>query len=197
MAAPSDAGQITVLLQAWSRGEKHAGDQLFPLIYQELRRISDNQLRRSAAQVTLHPTEILHEAYIRLADQNVSDWKNRTHFFAFASTVVRRVLLDHARYRLAGRRDRRAEVELTPNHDQPLMTLERADEVVQLHEALSALAEIDARRAQVVELRYFGGLGVVETAAVLGTSAATVKRDWTLARAWLRRRMSGTDEGGP
>ncbi len=140
---------------------------------------------------------MLHEAYIRLADQNVTDWQSRAHFFALAATVVRRILLDHARYRLAARRDRRAEVALEPEHDAPAMSVERAEEVMQLHDALNVLADLDARRARVVELRYFGGLDVTETAAVMNTSTATVKRDWALARAWLRRRITPPRESTP
>lgn len=194
MAEPTGDSEVTVLLQAWARGDEDAGNQLFPLIYRELRQISEIQLRRNPAQVTIRATEVLHEAYIRMADQKVADWKSRAHFFALGATVIRRVLLDHARYRLAGRRDRRVEVEFGPEHDPPLMSSERADEVVQLHEALTELAAVDPRRAQVVELRYFGGLAVTETAAVMGTSAATVKRDWALARAWLRRHMSNAGD---
>lgn len=196
MADASQDGKVTVLLHAWAQGDEEAGNKLFPLIYGQLRQISEVQLRRHPAQVTIRPTEILHEAYIRLADQKVADWKSRAHFFALGATVIRRVLLDHARYRLAERRDRRAEVELGPEHDRPLMSSERADEVVQLHESLTALAAVDPRRAQVVELRYFGGLDVTETAEVMGTSTATVKRDWALARAWLRRHMENTGDDG-
>lgn len=187
----TDPQQVTVLLRAWAGGDAGAGDQLFPLIYRELRRISEVQLRRSARPVTLDPTEVLHEAYLRLSDQKVSDWRNRAHFFALAATVVRRVLLDHARHRLAARRDRRVEVSLETDHHRHLMSEDRADELIQLDEALSALSALDVRRARVVELRYFGGLSVEETAEVLGVGTATVKRDWALARAWLRNRIQG------
>jgi len=186
--------QVTILLRAWADGDASAGDQLFPLVYRELRRISENQLRRSTGPVTLEPTEVLHEAYLRLADQRVSDWRNRAHFFALAATVVRRVLLDHARHRLAARRDRRVEVPLETDHNRLFMTETRADELIQLDEALSTLATLDLRRARVVELRYFGGLSVEETAEVMGVGTATVKRDWALARAWLRTRIQ---EGEP
>ncbi len=187
----TDPQQVTVLLRAWAEGDAGAGEQLFPLIYRELRRISEVQLRRSARPVTLDPTEVLHEAYLRLSDQKVSDWRNRAHFFALAATVVRRVLLDHARHRLAARRDRRVEVSLETDHHRHLMSEDRADELIQLDEALSALSDMDLRRARVVELRYFGGLSVEETAEVLGVGTATVKRDWALARAWLRTRIQG------
>jgi RNA polymerase sigma-70 factor (ECF subfamily) len=193
----TDPQQVTVLLRAWAGGDTAAGDQLFPLIYRELRRISEVQLRRSARPVTLDPTEVLHEAYLRLADQKVSDWRNRAHFFALAATVVRRILLDHARHRLAARRDRRVEVALETHHHRHLMSEARADELLQLDEALSTLFSLDSRRARVVELRYFGGLSVEETAEVLGVGTATVKRDWALARAWLRSRIREGPPGEP
>lgn len=191
MSALPDHDQVTVLLRAWADGDRNAGDRLFPIIYRELRQISQAQLARSSAPVTLQATEVLHEAYLRLADQHSPDWKDRAHFFALAATVVRRVLLDHARYRLAERRDRRAEVPLEPDHGRSGMTHERADELIQLEDALNALAEVEPRPSRVVELRYFAGLDVKETAEVLDVSPATVKRDWVFARAWLRRHMDG------
>lgn len=191
MSRLPDQDQVTVLLRAWADGDRSAGDRLFPIIYRELRQISQAQLARSSAPVTLQATEVLHEAYLRLADQHSADWKDRAHFFALAATVVRRVLLDHARYRLAERRDRRAEVSLEPDHGRSRMTRERADELIQLEDALNALAEVEPRPSRVVELRYFAGLDVKETAEVLDLSPATVKRDWTFARAWLRRHMDG------
>jgi RNA polymerase sigma-70 factor, ECF subfamily len=167
------------------------------LIYRELRQISELHLRRTGQALTLDPTEVLHEAYLRLADQRISDWRNRAHFFALAATMVRRVLLDHARHRLAARRDRRKEVALVTDHHRHPMSEERADELLQLDDALSALAAVDSRRSRVVELRYFGGLSVEETAEVLGVATATVKRDWALARAWLRTRMQDGVALGP
>ncbi len=180
---------VTELLRSWSEGDEAAGEELFPMVYGELRRISEVQIRKSSTPVTMQATEILHEAYLRLANQHERDWRSRSQFFALAATVVRRVLLDHARHRLALRRDRRSEVDLEPHHEAYLMTEARADELVQIHEALDLLATLDARRARVVELRYFGGLSVEETAEVLGVSAPTVKRDWAVARAWLRTRV--------
>lgn len=195
MADVDDHRQVTRLLQAWAGGDRDAGDRLFPLIYQELRAISERQLRRSSAQITLQPTDVLHEAYLRLADQRAVSWRDRTHFFALGAIVIRRVLLDHARYRLAARRDRREEVDLHPDHEPFAMTEARADEVLRLDEALEELAALDPRRARVVELRFFGGLNVDETAAAMNISAPTVKRDWAFARAWLRRRITLPDEG--
>lgn len=195
MANQPGRGDVTVLLRSWSEGDQEAGERLFPLIYRELHRIASIQLVKSSAQITLQPTEVLHEAYLRLADQDQSDWKNRAHFYALAATVVRRVLLDHARFRLAGRRDRRVEVELDSDEVRGLMSRERADELLRLNEALTALSELDARRVRVVELRYFAGLEVSEVAEVLQVSPATVKRDWAFARAWLLRRLNPDPEG--
>ncbi len=197
MANEPDRGEVTVLLQAWSGGDREAGERLFPLIYRELHRITSIQLGKSPAQITLQATEVLHEAYIRLADQDRSDWKNRAHFYALAATVVRRVLLDHARFRLADRRDRRVEVSIDAEDARGLMSRERADELLRLNDALTALSELDARRARVVELRYFAGLEVKETAEVLQVSPATVKRDWAFARAWLLHRLNPDPETPP
>ncbi len=186
---------VTGLLHAWADGDIAAGDRLFPLVYAELHRISEGQLRRQGAPVTLQATEVIHEAYLRLADQNRTDWRNRAHFFALAATMMRRVLCDHARRRLAQRRDRRREVPLDGVPEPVLMSETEADEIVRLDEALCELAREDARRAQVVELRWFAGMGVEETAEVMELSPATVKRDWTLARAWLRTRVEADSAG--
>ena len=191
------AREVTMLLRAWSEGDQEAADRLFSLVYPELREISNRQAARRGAPVTLQATEILHEAWLRLADQELDRWENRSHFFGLAATMVRRVLLDHARYRLAARRDRRQEVELGPDTEPHAMALERAEELIQLNGALAELESVDPRRARVVELRYFGGLDVNETAEIMGISTATVKRDWRLARAWLRKRMEGGGSVGP
>jgi len=180
-----------MLLRAWSEGDPGAADRLFSLVYPELREISNRQAARRGAPVTLQATEILHEAWLRLAGQEVDRWENRSHFFGLAATMVRRVLLDHARYRLAARRDRRQEVDLEVEGAPHVMALERAEELIQLNTALAELEALDPRRSRVVELRYFGGLDVAETAEVMGISTATVKRDWRLARAWLRQQMEG------
>lgn len=184
----SGRGEITTLLQAWSEGDPQAGDALLPLIYGELQRISRSQIRRSDAPVTMQTTEIINEAWLRLADQNVADWQDRAHFFALAATTVRRVLVDYARRRLAQRRDRRQQVPLEAEH----LTISdrRSEEILDLHEALEALAAVDRRQAELVELRYFGGLTIEEAALIQKTSPATVKRDWAVAKAWLYRQMS-------
>ncbi len=197
MTMSDDAGDVTVLLQAWSDGDRVAGDRLFAIIYGELRQLAGVQLRRSSVPITIQATEVIHEAYFRLARQHTTDWKNRAHFYAIAATVMRRILLDYARLRLAGRRDRRQEAPLDAalgvSIDREVMSFERADELLQIDEALEELAAEDPRRARVVELRYFAGLGIAEVARLLDISEPTVKRDWALARAWLRTRLGGSD----
>jgi len=179
---------VTQMLNAWSAGDQEAGAELLPHIYSELKRISRAQLRASDLPVTMQATELVNEAYLRLAGQRAGDWNDRTHFFALASTMIRRVLLDYARKRCAQRRDRRMEVKFD---DQPdLMSPERAEELVQLDDALAALHELDEPKARLVELRYFGGLTIDEAAEVLDCSASTVKRDWLVAKAFLYRHMS-------
>ncbi|MHB1329060.1 MAG: ECF-type sigma factor [Gemmatimonadales bacterium] len=193
MSLPDDSGEVTILLQAWSDGDRAAGDRLFAIIYGELRRLVRGQIRRSGVPVTIQATEVIHEAYLRLAKQDSTDWKNRAHFFAMAATVVRRVLMDYARNRLAARRDRRQELPIEAALEQEVMSAERADGLIQLDAALEALRAGDPRRARVVELRYFAGLEVKEIAEVLQVSAPTVKRDWAFSRAWLRTRLDGRD----
>jgi len=178
---------ITQLINDWSAGDESAGDKLLPLIYDELKAISISQLNRMDGPVTLQATEIISEAYMRLAGQRVGKWNNRNHFFAMAATVVRRILLDHARYRLAARRSRRADRSIDDAGQ--LMTHERAEEITQLDEALDRLAVVRSRQAKVVELRYFGGLSIHETGSVLEIAPATVKRDWVEAKAWLYHQL--------
>ncbi len=193
MIPADNVGEVTVLLQAWSSGDRAAGDRLFSIVYGELKRLAASQIRRSAVPVTIQATEVIHEAYFRLARQDRTDWQSRAHFYAMAATVIRRVLLDYARVRLAGRRDRRQEVPLDGAPEPEAMSYERADELVRLDNALSELAERDPRRARVVELRYFAGLGVLDIARVLEISEPTVKRDWAFSRAWLRTRLTGSE----
>jgi RNA polymerase sigma factor (TIGR02999 family) len=183
-----DKPDVTRMLNAWSAGDPDAGAELLPYIYSELKRISRAQLRASDLPVTMQATELVNEAYLRLAGQRAGDWNDRTHFFALASTMIRRVLLDYARKRCAQRRDRRMEVKVDDQTD--LMSPERAEELVQLDEALAALHELDEPKARLVELRYFGGLTIEEAAEVLDCSASTVKRDWKVAKAFLYRHMT-------
>ncbi|HEY6549458.1 MAG TPA: ECF-type sigma factor [Vicinamibacteria bacterium] len=189
MAAPPDEGSRTVtrLLAAWGRGSEEAREHLFALVYAELRRRARAQLRRESSGHTLRPTALVNEAYLRLAGQDRAAWQNRSQFFAVASCMMRRVLVDHARAKRAGKRpDGRARVELNEGLKS---TAPREVDLVALDQALDELAQLSARPSQVVELRYFGGLDVPEAAGVLGVSVATVERDWRFARAWLRRRL--------
>jgi RNA polymerase sigma factor (TIGR02999 family) len=186
---------ITGLLRSWSAGDREAEGQVLPLIYDELRRIARTGLNGDAGSITMQATDIVNEAYLRLARQRDVDWQDRQHFFAITATVVRRILLDAARKRLADKRDRRREaVSLDAAPEAPprqAMTAARASELLDLDSALEDFSSAYPRQARLVELRYFAGLSVEETAEYLSVSAATAKRDWVMARAWLHRRLSG------
>lgn len=179
----TQSDDLTQLLQAWSGGDDGAGERLMALVYDELRVLSGRRLNSHGGPITLQATELISEAYLRLSAQKAPNWQNRNHFFAIAATVMRRVLLDQARRRHSARRDRRLESADDP--DDIAMSNERAEQLLALDAALGRLAELSPRQAQVIELRYFGGLNIAEAAAALGVSEATVKRDWALARAWL------------
>jgi RNA polymerase sigma factor (TIGR02999 family) len=158
-------------------------EELLPLVYQELRRLAAGYLRRERAGHTLQPTALVHEAYLRMVDQTQVRWQNRAHFFGVAAQMMRRILVDHARSQHAEKRGGDVQkLSLDENID---VSGDRASELVALDEALERLAEIDPQKSRVVELRFFGGLSVEETAEVLGVSAPTVKRHWRLAKAWL------------
>jgi RNA polymerase sigma factor (TIGR02999 family) len=173
---------VTELLQAWSRGDVAARDQLFPIVYEELRRRAADHLRRERAGHTLQPTALVHEAYLRLSEQNAA-WKNRDQFFALASRIMRRVLVDHARARKARKRAGITHVTLADSAES------REVDLVALDLALDELATADQRQARIVELRYFGGLRLEEVASALDVSLATVNREWRSARAWLYQRV--------
>ena len=181
--------EVTRLLIAWGNGDQAALDALLPLVYQELHRLAARHLGREHGRHTLQTTALVHEAYLRLIDQKEARWQNRAHFFAIAAQMMRRILVDHARARRYQKRGGGArQVSL----DEALeVSAERAAEVVALDEALTSLARFDERKSKLVELRFFGGLSIEETAEVLGVSPGTVMRDWTLAKAWLQREMSG------
>lgn len=188
MMATLSADNLTELLIEWREGDKTALDKLTPLVYDELRRIAHRYARRERNGHTLQTTALVNEAYLRLAGTKNIEWQNRAHFFAVTAQVMRNVLIDHARRRLYAKRGGKAQQ--VPIDDVPLeMSEQRADELVVLDEALSDLAKLDQRKARVVELRYFGGLSLEETAEVLGISLMTVRRDWRAAKAWLFRRM--------
>jgi RNA polymerase sigma factor (TIGR02999 family) len=175
----------------WRNGEATAGDRLMEKVHSELRRIAAAYLRRERGGHTLEPTAVVNEAYLRLIPQRDVQWENRAHFFGIAARMMRRVLVDHARKRKAAKRDGLAGEPVTLSNvpDRPA----GADpvDVLMLHDALSGLAAIDARQAEIVEMRYFAGLTVEEIAEVMKISPTTVKREWTTAKLWLRRRMSG------
>ena len=179
---------ITRLLRAWSAGDAAAGDALMPLVYDELRRRARRYLRRERREHTLEPTALVHEAYMRLVDQREADWRNRTQFYAVAAVVMRRVLVDHARSHRAEKRG--GSLFRVPLDEGMAQGEAREVDLMDLEEALVELAAHDTRQARIVELRYFAGLSIEETAEVVGISPATAKRDWTMARAWLYRRVS-------
>ena len=179
----------TVLLRAWANGDPAALERLTPRVYAELHRIAGSLMRREAPGRTLQPTALVNEAYLRLINAANRDWQSRAHFFAASARIMRHVLLDNARRRAAAKRGGGAgQVDLDAV---PADSGGRAEELLALDRSLEALAEWDARKARVVELRFFGGLTVEETASVLEVSADTVARDWRLARAWLLTEMSG------
>ena len=189
---PPRTGDLTALLTAWRRGDQTALERLTPLVYDELRRVARRHIRQERAGQTLQQTALVNEAYIRLVDASGIDWQDRTHFFSVSSRIMRRVLIDAARSRAARKRGgglartAGSEIEL----DQlPARRSDRAAELCALDDALEALARMDPRRAHVIELRFFGGLSVEETADTLNVSPQTVMRDWKLARAWLTREL--------
>ena len=184
----SSPAKVNDLLVAWSKGDEGALTTLLPLVYDELRQLARRQLRGERDGHTLQPTALVHEAYARLVDQASVQWQGRTHFFAVAAQTMRRILVDHARKRHAAKRGGQP-IQITL--DATLAVADRRDvDVIALDDALNALAILDTTQAKLVELRYFSGLGIEETAKVLGISPATVKREWSTARAWLYREMT-------
>jgi RNA polymerase sigma-70 factor, ECF subfamily len=188
MAAISSEPDVTELLDEWRRGDRAALDRLTPLVYDELRRIAHRYMRAERGGHTLETTALVNEAYLRLAGQRRVEWQDRAHFFAVTAQVMRHVLIDHARRRRYAKRGG-AEAQQVPLEEAHAMTVERAAELLALDEALEKLAQLDSRKARVVELRYFGGLSLEETADVLEVSAMTVRRDWRAARAWLYKEV--------
>jgi len=186
MAASSQ--QVTQLLVAWSGGDQAARDELMPLVYEELRRLAHKCIRRERPGHTLQTSALLNEAYLRLVDQKNIHWQDRAHFFGIAARLMRQVLVDYARKR--GYAKRGGDAHRVPLDEALIVSEERAADVVALDDALKSLAEIDPRQSQIVELRFFGGLSIEETAEVLAVSPGTVMRDWTLAKAWLRRAIT-------
>lgn len=179
---------VTELLIDWGKGDQAALEKLMPLVYNELRRLASNYLRRERASHTLQPTALVNEAYLKLIDQRNAQWQNRAHFFGISAQLMRRILVDHARQHQAVKRG---------GSNQQRLSITSAEEIAQqpavdllaLNEALDELTLMDPQQSQIVELKFFGGLSIDETAEVLGISHATVERDWKMARAWLRRQL--------
>ena len=182
-------GDITLLLWKVKQGQTEAADELVRLVYQELRRIAAAYLWKERPGHSLQPTALINEAWIRLADQTQVDWRDRTHFFGVAAQMMRRILVDHARAHLADKRGGGAtvlsldivEIEATP---------QKLEEILAIDEVLSRLAQVDPQQGQIVEMHYFAGMTIEETAAALGVSSRTVDREWALASAWLRRELT-------
>jgi len=185
----SSQNELTQLLLDWRRGDRAALDKLMPLVYNELRRIARRYMRGERAWHTLESAALVNEAYLRLADIDDLDWRDRAHFFAMSSTLMRRILVDHARSRNYAKR----------GGARPKLSLSKADrladtpdlDLLALDDALKTLAAMNEQQGQIIELRFFGGLTIEETAEALGVSPTTVERGWTVARAWLRRELSG------
>lgn len=180
--------QVTQLLVAWGNGDAIARDQLMLLVYEELHRLAHRYMKRESPGHTLQTSALVNEAFVRLVDQKSVRWQNRAHFFGIAAQMMRRILVDYARSRNFAKRGGGA-VQISLD-EALIVSDERSAEVVNVHEALERLAEFDARKSQIVELRFFGGLSIDETAEVLSVSPGTVMRDWTLAKAWLRREIT-------
>jgi RNA polymerase sigma factor (TIGR02999 family) len=184
---PFPSQEVTQLLRAWSQGDKSALDQLYQIVYDELRRLAHRYMSRENAGHTLQTTALVNEAYLRLAEVKDMNWQDRAHFFAVSANVMRRILIDEARARRA---ERRGGDNLTLALDEALDVEKGEDlDLIALDLALQSLAQINQRQSQVIELRYFGGLSVEETAEVLKVSTDTVMRDWRFAKAWLKREM--------
>ncbi|HWW86289.1 MAG TPA: sigma-70 family RNA polymerase sigma factor [Vicinamibacterales bacterium] len=188
MATPPE---VTRLLIDWSDGRAEALDRLLPIVYGELHRLAQRQMRQERAGHTLQATALVHEAYLKLVDQRRVQWRNRAHFFGVAAQVMRRILVDHARSHAAQKRG--GGWEALSLDDAPMIAVEPAVDVVALDDALNRLGALDVQQAKVVELRYFGGLTIDETAEVLRVSPATVSREWTLAKAWLFGELTQRD----
>lgn len=186
MHTPPD---ITQILERWSSGEDRALDELLPLVYKELRRLAGNYLRRERHELTLQPTALINEVFLRLIDQHEIKWQSRAHFFGIAARLMRRILVDRVRVRQAAKR----------GGEHYSLSLSKADRIagqtsvdlLALNLALNKLDELDAQQGRIVELRFFGGLTIEESAEVLAVSHATIERQWKVARAWLRRELGG------
>jgi len=180
--------EVTQLLVAWGNGDQVARDELMSVVYQELHRLAHHYMQRESPGHTLQTSALVNEAFLRLVDQRQVRWQNRAHFYGIAAQMMRRILVDYARSRRYAKRG--GGVPEMPLDEALIVSDERSAEVLALDETLQRLAEFDPRKSQIVEFRFFGGLSIEETAEVLAVSPGTVMRDWTLAKAWLRREMS-------
>ena len=189
MQDPAAPGEVTRLLRQLGSGDQRAADQLTPMIYNELRRLASACMRRERPGHTLQATALVHEAYLRLLGQREVQWHDRAHFFAVAATLMRRVLLDHARKRHTAKRGSAPQQAILD--DSLLISEEHLEDVLAMDECLTRLSAIDPQQARLVEMRFFAGLNVEEIATVAGISSATVKREWASAKAWLQREMTG------
>jgi len=188
----NDGHDVTGLLRRWSEGDPQALESLMPLVYEELRRLAASYLRSERPGHTLQPTALVHEAYLRMVGQKNVLWQNRGHFFGIAAQMMRRILIDDARRRSAAKRDGgplRVDLDVLENGE---ASVDRAAELLALDSALERLETLDPRQGQIVELRFYGGLTVEEAAEVIGISTATVKREFRIARAWLRRELDAS-----
>jgi len=189
------APDVTILLKKLTAGDNNASSELMSAVYNELRRLAASYMRRERPDHTLQATALVNEAYLKLVNQRTTDWQNRAHFYGVAAQLMRRILVDHARGRL---REKRGGGQKMVSLDEPLLADERqAGALLELDEALQRLAQLDPRQSRVVELRFFGGLTVEETAKVMGVSPKTVKRDWAVARAWLYRNIKADNADYP
>ncbi|HEY8185480.1 MAG TPA: sigma-70 family RNA polymerase sigma factor [Pyrinomonadaceae bacterium] len=179
--------EVTQLLLDWSHGNQAALDKLMPLVYEELHRLAHQYMNRERPGHTLQTSGLVNEAYLRLVDQREVQWQNRAHFFGIAAQLMRRILVDYARSRHYAKRG--GDARQVSFDEAVIVSPERATEVVALDDALRKLAVLDERKSQIVEFRFFGGLSIEETAEVLKVSPGTIMRDWTLAKAWLRKEM--------
>jgi len=179
----SENEEVTLLLTALTRGDEDAASKLMPLVYNELRRLAGSYMRRERTDHTLQATALVHEAYLKLIDQRSINWQGRAHFFGVSAQLMRRILVDHARGHT--RQKRGGEIQKVSLDEAFVFAEQQADELLAVDDSLNVLAKIDPRQARVVELRFFGGLSVEETADVMGVSPKTVKREWSVAKAWL------------
>ena len=184
----ADEIDVTETLAWVASGQHDAADRLLPLVYDQLRRLAGSMLNQESPGNTLQPTALVHETYLRMADQTRVDWRGKTHFFAIGAKMMRRILVDHARAKK--RQKRGGDMPRIPLTDDLCVTNRNEEDVLAVEEALNKLAELDPRQAQIVELRFFGGLTMEEVAEVLNVSKRTVESEWTMVRAWLRRELS-------